>query len=674
MITTCSKGNPEGKTELGGVDPGLDTVRKILKLTNDDGKAVPDQICYEPRQVCSTSKSAKIFGGTKRYQEKLNVDVTAKGGYQGLFDFSFSLSSKYEKVSKSTSKGETVYRDSTEICNKGAARYRLGEVQARGWNLEDGFAYSVCQLPGKYKRGDEYFQFLEDWGTHVVIKVILGTKNITRFTSTLQEFMSFASENVGGSVSVSAGYAGVTGEVSVDVNNFEESEETNKEFGEKQLSYQIGGDNLPEPIQLELMSIEETLDEKFWGNLDELKNKRRSPCRKMSREKLRKQKRNIIKAIKDYPRRKNVHRAKDNPMKLRLAWPAGYFSLYTAKASGANVCPQRTGFQWSEGNVTNRNRGFWPNPPEESLSMIGFGIDGSGITFSFCSKTENPSSEYFSPQWPLGRYCILRKSNDPGQGKCPPKFKAAVVNWDDRGIYLPPDPNPKEPVTSGEVPDGEYRYGHYMTITYCCRQDRFHTIPMHLPIEKPFILSNVAGQPCQKVCGAKESPLAFRTVQVASMPPHDSASSSITGDIKPEGSTSNDELELRYCYYEKMDDAEFITYQFVNEAVMARTAEKRCVELKGHLVSIHSRRENDIVKSKMGNNARAWIGLKRRTVQNRPWVWYDGTEVDFGDWEPDVTDEQNYVSMSRDGSWEAKVNDVKLPFVCKIINDCPVSS
>ena len=73
------RGNPEGKTEMGGVDPGLEITRKILKLTYDDGQAVPDQICYEPRQVCTVSKSAKIFGGTKRYQEKLNVDVTAKG-------------------------------------------------------------------------------------------------------------------------------------------------------------------------------------------------------------------------------------------------------------------------------------------------------------------------------------------------------------------------------------------------------------------------------------------------------------------------------------------------------------------------------------------------------------------------------------------------------------------
>ena len=79
------RGNPEGKTSLGGADPGLEITKKILKLTNDNGNAVPDQICYEDRQLCSTSKSSKIFGGTKRYQEKLNVDVTAEGKWLRRF-------------------------------------------------------------------------------------------------------------------------------------------------------------------------------------------------------------------------------------------------------------------------------------------------------------------------------------------------------------------------------------------------------------------------------------------------------------------------------------------------------------------------------------------------------------------------------------------------------------
>ena len=78
------KGNPEGKTSLGGVDPGLDVTRKIFKLTIDEGNAVPDQICYEARQSCTTSSSSQIFSGTKRYQEKLSVDVSASGKFLNI--------------------------------------------------------------------------------------------------------------------------------------------------------------------------------------------------------------------------------------------------------------------------------------------------------------------------------------------------------------------------------------------------------------------------------------------------------------------------------------------------------------------------------------------------------------------------------------------------------------
>lgn len=115
---------------------------------------------------------------------------------------------------------------------------------------------------------------------------------------------------MGNSVSVSGGYGGATGSVSVDVTKFQESEETKKEFGEKQLTYQIGGDDLPEPIQTVLMGIEETLQEKFWSNLNELKKK--SPCKRMSNVKLGKFLKNMRKAIGEYPGRKGVQRAIGN--------------------------------------------------------------------------------------------------------------------------------------------------------------------------------------------------------------------------------------------------------------------------------------------------------------------------------------------------------------------------
>ena len=104
----------------------------------------------------------------------------------------------------------------------------------------------------------------------------------------------------------------------------------------------------------------------------------------------------------------------------------------------------------------------------------------------------------------------------------------------------------------------------------------------------------------------------------------------------------------------------------------ASTAERKCQSKGGHLASIHSEEENQKIKQMVGSGSMAWIGLKRRTVQNRPWIWTDGTELDFGEWKPDVTDDEKFVSISGDdGSWEAETKDSKLPFVCKVINSCP---
>ena len=66
---------------------------------------------------------------------------------------------------KTTQKRDTVFRDSTEVCNKGEARYRVGAAQSNQWTLTDEFTSDVCRLPDKYGSGDEYFQFLNSWGT-----------------------------------------------------------------------------------------------------------------------------------------------------------------------------------------------------------------------------------------------------------------------------------------------------------------------------------------------------------------------------------------------------------------------------------------------------------------------------------------------------------------------------
>ncbi len=80
---------------------------------------------------------------------------------------------------------------------------------------------------------------------------------------------------------------------------------------------------------------------------------------------------------------------------------------------------------------------------------------------------------------------------------------------------------------------------------------RFELNSLLKSTENPFILSNVHGQPCQKVCGAKETKLAFETATPI-IPLDDMPTSTITGVIKPAGKASNEILELSYCYYEKM--------------------------------------------------------------------------------------------------------------------------
>ena len=118
--------------------------------------------------------------------------------------------------------------------------------------------------------------------------------------------------------------------------------------------------------------------------------------------------------------------------------------------------------------------------------------------------------------------------------------------------------------------------------------------------------------------------------------------------------------------------AKFVRLDLIETPMKARTAERECQSRGGHLASIHSQDENRTIKEMVGSGSMAWIGLKRRTVQNRPWVWTDDTEMDFGEWKPDVTDNENYVSISGDdGLWKAKTNDAKLPFVCKVIDNCP---
>ena len=118
-------------------------------------------------------------------------------------------------------------------------------------------------------------------------------------------------------------------------------------------------------------------------------------------------------------------------MELQLSWPSGYYSLFAAidDTSFTKACPQGTGFQWRPGSITDQNHiiKFTSVPNSKTASKIDIKLIGEtgdleklgGVKYEFCTKIQDPGSQYFSQDWPKGRYCILRKSRNTREPKCP---------------------------------------------------------------------------------------------------------------------------------------------------------------------------------------------------------------------------------------------------------------
>lgn len=94
----------------GGVDPGLLSARKILKLTWDEKKKtvdrkyrVPDQVTFAHHTSCVETTTHKMFTGTKSYQDKLKVDVETSGEYMHMLFMVRSVKFEILYVSKKNS-------------------------------------------------------------------------------------------------------------------------------------------------------------------------------------------------------------------------------------------------------------------------------------------------------------------------------------------------------------------------------------------------------------------------------------------------------------------------------------------------------------------------------------------------------------------------------------------
>ncbi|XP_068755959.1 uncharacterized protein [Montipora capricornis] len=515
------EGNPDGgQLSLGGVDPGLLSLRKIFKLTWDTSKTsvdglyrVPDQVEFTHRSSCVETTTNEVFSGAMSYQDKLKVDVKTSGEYDGLWSVAFSLSSSYQKMEEETTTEHKVFFEKIEVCNNGEARYQLDLAQVEKYSVTKDFAAAVCGLPEEYDQGD-YRKFIDEWGTHVVLEVVLGTKKTERRESSYTKIAKYAMENIEASVSGSGGYGGFSASLQVDVSKFKKSTIDTTEFTENTVKFTSGGPDMPEPIKLKLMPIDDAVEDSFFSVLDQ-----QYQC-----ENLAQRKENFKKILEEYPDLNGVSAPEDPVVRIPLTWPLGTYGLPMTKSG----CPH--GDFWHEGTRYHDTEDELPKNKWSDPYDLAGRANKKNMEQKFCMKTQSKTSKYDLP-WPKGKYCIYKK------GDCPEGFGSGYVKWDD-------EDGANKNKFSGQLPDGVYDKN--TKIFFCCRDDGYATNVINLPTDAPFVLLKSNTHLCQIVNNTKITEEYFRWDN-EDRKPHITESR----DKHPYLDIDDNNLKIDYCYYYK---------------------------------------------------------------------------------------------------------------------------
>ena len=97
-------------------------------------------------------------------------------------------------------------------------------------------------------------------------------------------------------------------------------------------------------------------------------------------------------------------------------------------------------------------------------------------------------------------------------------------------------------------------------------------------------------------------------------------------------------------------------------------AETRCKDFGGHLVSVHSPKENKFVSDLMLGSHDVWMGGS--DLVEGEWQWSDGTAFGYTKWwhaEPNNDGGEDCVSLRIGETWNDQPCDRKNKFICKIM-------
>ncbi|XP_033119835.1 uncharacterized protein LOC117119126 [Anneissia japonica] len=482
-------GNPDGgDPNAGGVDPGLLVTRRILEFSYEDGNLsedgiypIPDEVLFSPRDSCSEVETTEIFEGTKSYQEKLERDIDYSfSGDHILLGYQFSKSGRYERIYESTEYQKKVFHDYKKVCNKGQARYLTELAAIDGYELARDFVASACALPEVYDEA-EYMNFLDLWGTDIVVEVDLGTKLSNRSEIYQTDFVFYAMKEKSNTVSPGGNFLTYKGSVVVDMNKFRQESGQETTFGSYQELISVGTPDLPEPISVKLMYISDVFHSKYWSQIDSYVSS--GSCNADHSSQLAAKKQNVFTALTNYGKWRNALISDDPPVQIPITWPIGTYSLPMVESKGTG-CPD-SHFSWKAGSRFQDTENYLSDNHWSDPCHLRGPYKRNDITQNFCSKTVEYEDSY-QWEWGEGTYCIFKKGTS-----CPAGFDEGWIYWNDENTF-------NSNWLSGELPTGIYDED--TQIYFCCREDGFATNPIYMPIDDVFFLFK-KNHLCQEVAG-----------------------------------------------------------------------------------------------------------------------------------------------------------------------------
>uniref|UniRef100_K1QQS3 Uncharacterized protein n=1 Tax=Magallana gigas TaxID=29159 RepID=K1QQS3_MAGGI len=244
--------------------------------------------------------------------------------------------------------GDFVYIDEISLCNKGRSRYMTNLASSHKFNVGDEFAATVCSLPGTYNN-QTYMDFLQDWGTHVVMETEIGWEKkirkrlavadiVSSLIGTHPELLVPTGAARGQTSSVSLSKAFTDNPTYLDTLNLNSRMTTVS-------STSKGSEHVSEPIKYKVVSIDEMLDAKYWQAPEDIVDEKL--CSRGFENTLPVWRNNIQQALKAYAGYLQAPSPTDIAPSHPVSWPSQSFALLEPTYG----CPTDNG-PWETGSTT----------------------------------------------------------------------------------------------------------------------------------------------------------------------------------------------------------------------------------------------------------------------------------------------------------------------------------